>query len=709
VSQTPQVWLDHQVMEEGGALVFNWDAVEALFPDGLLDAMFAAYCGLLEQLAVEEEAWTAADLGVVPDEQLERRAEVNATASPVSSGLLHTLFEGQAAQRGDRVAVAWAGGTLTYGELDERSNRVGRWLRERGAAPNQLVALVMEKGWEQVVGALGVLKSGAAYLPIDPGLPEERVRYLLENGDVQLVLTREREVERVAWPEGVTCLSVDGETLAETEAGRLETVQGPEDLAYVIYTSGSTGQPKGVMIDHRGAVNTILDVNARFGVGAEDGVLALSRLSFDLSVYDVFGLLAAGGRVVIPGAGEARDPGSWAGLMAQEEVTVWNTVPALMEMLVEYLEGRGERLPEGLRLVLMSGDWIPVGLPDRIKRLGQEVTVISLGGATEASIWSILYPIEEVEGEWKSIPYGKPMLNQQFHVLDEGLEACPEWVTGELYIGGVGLARGYWKDAVKTEARFIEHPRTGERLYRTGDLGRYLPDGNIEFLGREDLQVKVQGYRIELGEVEAALERHPAVRTGVVAAVGEQRGRRRLVGYVVEETPTTDEALREHLLESLPEYMVPGAFVRLESLPLTPNGKVDRRALPAHDPAQCEGKRFVAPRTPIEEDLAEIFGRILGVEQVGIYDNFFELGGDSVLATQLVSQVRQAFGIDLPLSAMFVDPTVVNLTLEVVKQQAGGEKDEALSQLLDELDAMSEEDLATILATGEAQAGSISD
>ena len=297
----------------------------------------------------------------------------------------------------------------------------------------------------------------------------------------------------------------------------------------------------------------------------EDRVLALSSLSFDLSVYDIFGTLAAGGTIIIPSASATRDPAHWAEVMVQEQVTVWNSVPALMAMLVEYAAGRPEVLPHALRLVLLSGDWIPVTLPDRIKALVEGVQVISLGGATEASIWSILYPIETVDPAWKSIPYGKPMVNQRFHVLNEALEPCPVWVPGQLYIGGIGLAKGYWRDEEKTCASFITHPRTGERLYRTGDLGRYLPDGNIEFLGREDFQVKLQGYRIELGEIEAALTQHPAVRVAVVTAVGEPQGNKRLVAYVVPNQEQTlsinglQSALHEELIEDFESAAREGA------------------------------------------------------------------------------------------------------------------------------------------------------
>jgi amino acid adenylation domain-containing protein len=304
-------------------------------------------------------------------------------------------------------------------------------------------------------------------------------------------------------------------------------------LAYVIYTSGSTGEPKGVMIEQASVVNTIRAVNQRFGVSERDAVLALSALSFDLSVYDIFGVLAAGGKVVLVGAAEQREVGAWEEVMRREGVTLWNSVPAMMQMLVERCEGGAGEWPESVRLVMLSGDWIPVSLPDRIRALSKDVQLVSLGGPTETTIWNICYPINEVDPQWKSIPYGRPMANATYHVLNEELEACPEWVAGELYIGGAGLARGYWRDEAQTRARFITHPESGERLYRSGDRGRFLPDGNIELLGRMDLQVKIQGHRIELEEIEATIRQHPSVRAAVVKAVEGPQETKRLLAYVV--------------------------------------------------------------------------------------------------------------------------------------------------------------------------------
>jgi len=534
ISQTPQVWLDHQAVEQDGMLLFNWDGVEDLFPERMLSDMFKAYCDLLKRLASSASEWECSERAVLPAEQLTQREQANATVTDATESLLHQLFFAGCEMHAHRTAVISKRRTMTYSELRAHVSRIAWGLRRLGARPNTLVAVVMEKGWEQVAGVLGVLASGAAYVPIDPDLPEERRFQLFGDAESSLVLTQTWVDRRLSWPSGTTRLCVDDdETWAGEETNTPEFVQCPDDLAYVIYTSGSTGLPKGVMIDHRGAVNTVLDINQRYNIGSDDRVLALSALSFDLSVYDTFGLLAAGGAIVLPDSQGNKDAAGWARLMSENAVTVWNSVPALLQMLVEYVAGRKGDTRTVLRVAMLSGDWIPVGLPGRVRALWPAVRVIGLGGATEASIWSICYPIESVDSGWRSIPYGKPLRNQTFHVLNYALEPCPVWVPGQLYIGGAGLARGYWRDDEKTRARFIVHPETGLRLYKTGDIGRYLPDGNIEFLGREDFQVKINGYRIELGEIETALLQHPSVGDAVVTTTDGAGGTKQLLAYVV--------------------------------------------------------------------------------------------------------------------------------------------------------------------------------
>ncbi|WP_225828641.1 non-ribosomal peptide synthetase [Streptomyces naphthomycinicus] len=524
LAQAPQLTLECLTLEHRGALHITWDSVDDAFAPGVLDDMFAAYRDLVQCLATDDGAWDRYDTVRLPARQLAERRAANETSAPVPRTLLHRLGTALA-RRGPEPAVITGDRTIGYGDLDRMACRIGRGLRRAGARPNQLVAVVMEKGWEQVVAVLAVLYSGAAYLPIDASLPADRIRRLLALGEADLVLTQSWLRDRVEWPPGVTVFDVSDPSRRghETDAP-LEDVQSATDLAYVIFTSGSTGEPKGVMIDHRGAANTTRDINTRFGIGPGDRVLALSSLGFDLSVWDVFGILAAGGALVVPEPEAGRDPHRWTELVTRHQVTVWNTVPALMQMYVTYAEAQPSlKALAPLRLVLMSGDWIEVTLADRVRaQKNGPVEIISLGGATEASIWSIHHPIGAPAPGWKSVPYGKPLANQTFHVLDDAMRPRPDWVTGKLFIGGIGLAHGYWRDRDRTAERFVLDPHTGERLYDTGDLGRYHPGGTIEFLGRDDGQVKVNGYRIELGEIEHTLTGHPAVQRAVAVAAGNR-------------------------------------------------------------------------------------------------------------------------------------------------------------------------------------------
>ncbi len=573
LAQTSQVYLDHIVREIDDELSLNWSAIEDLFPTDLLEDMFTSQYQLLERLATDDAAWTELYPLQLPKKQRLQRQQVNATETTAPDVLLHELFLQQAKRTPNHIAVISADKTLTYQQLYQQANQVAHWLRDQGVEPNQLVAVVIEKSWQQVVAVMGILMSGGAYLPIDPQLPHERQAYLLEQAKVRCVVTQQKWQAVLDWPIE-RCLIV---TMLDDSISlpALNSVQSITDLAYVIYTSGSTGNPKGVMIDHRGAVNTLLDMNARFNITAKDRMLALSALNFDLSVYDIFGLLAVGGAMVIPSPDGRRDPSHWNALMQQHHVTLWNTVAALMQMLVEYQAGQGQNTTQtaALRLVIMSGDWIPVDLPDRIRTLYPSTEITSLGGATEASIWSIYYPITTVNPNWKSIPYGKPMDNQTFYVLNEQLEPCPIWLAGQLYIGGIGLALGYWQDKEKTDASFFIHPRTGERLYKTGDLGRYLADGNIEFLGREDFQVKIGGHRVELGEIETHLLKHKAVQKVIVAAVGETHHDKQLVAYIIpnetgsnaDATPVIDETTVDEAIQTLdPDEVLRDPVARLQ-------------------------------------------------------------------------------------------------------------------------------------------------
>jgi amino acid adenylation domain-containing protein len=674
--------------ERHGALVLDWEYAVDLFEAHTVQRLAERFEVLLTHI-VQAPATDIRALPLLTPTEAQHIAAWNDTAAPVSDELLHTLFLRQAVATPERVAVIAADRTLRYAELHQEAWALAGPLRALGVGPNQRVAVVMGKGWEQVVAVLGILLAGGAYLPIDPDLPAQRRNYLLEQAEVRVALCQPGGADAAAWPATVLIREIHPLSAHELAQGPapLPILQQPQDLAYIIYTSGSTGLPKGVAIDHRGAVNTVLDMNRRFGIGADDRVLSLSALNFDLSVYDIFGLLATGGCVVMPAPQDRREPARWAELLVQHGVTVWNTVPALMHMLVDHQAGRALAAP--LRQIWMSGDWIPLDLPARIRQLWPQAAQISLGGATEASIWSIFYPIGAVDPAWKSIPYGRALTNQSFFVLNEQLEHCPVGTPGQLYIGGIGLAVGYWRDADKTAAAFIVHPRTGERLYRTGDLGRWLPDGQIEFLGRADTQVKIRGHRIELGEIEACLRRHHAVGETVVM-VRQQEGRHFLAAYLTAADPTTEPTLlggllREALQQQLPDYMVPTTFTVLDALPLTANGKIDRKALP--DPALASSAQRQAPRTEVEHLLCALWSQTLHTEVNDVQSHFFDIGGHSLLATQLVSRIREGFGVVMSLQTVFERPLLVQQAEWLVAHRPASQHGQALAATIRPLDA----------------------
>lgn len=688
IAQTPQVWLDHQVYEEAGELVYNWDVVEGLFPVGMIEAMLSAYHQLLVGLATHPEQWQYHHPLTLPE------PSVPFTEAPIPTAPLQDGLSYQAQHQPQHLAVITPELTLTYSELCQRAQQVGQRLRRLGIKSKELVAISMEKGWEQVVAVYGVLMAGAAYVPIDPALPLERRYHLVEEGNIHWVLNQRRLVDAIAWPVQVQMIPIDAPDLLQEYDAPLPSLQQPTDLAYVIYTSGSTGTPKGVMIDHQGAMNTIADINDRFKVQPQDRVLALSSLCFDLSVYDIFGTLSAGGTLVIPADRDRKEPAAWVQLINDHQITIWNSVPALMQMLINHGAPAAS-----LRLILLSGDWIPLGLPHQIWTTCPQAQVISLGGATEASIWSILYAVDTIEPGWRSIPYGYPMTNQRFYVLNEQFNPCPVGVPGQLYIGGVGLAQGYWQDPEKTAASFISHPVSGERLYRTGDLGCYQPESYIEFLGRTDQQIKLRGYRIELGEIETLLEQHADVNAAAALVMGSSP--QKLVACIASSPPIGDggqntrgSELTRFLAQKIPDYMVPEDYLFLPSLPLNANGKVDRRQLTALWTVQASSSPigYIAPRNAIETIVAELWGDLLQREQVGALDNFFELGGDSLLATQLMARVRDQFQVEVPLRSLFQSPTVETIA-NAIAEGLAAQVDESLLAELNPTDNDSSEPL----------------
>lgn len=527
ITRTPQVWLDCQVTPYDDGLMIAWDVRrDVLAGDTAADA-FAAFVDLLTRLAETPEAWTEQYPVALPAAQRRRRDKYNDTAADVAPRLLHQRILERAETDPDAPAVIHRDTVLGYAELRRRVAATAAALRDAGVRPGDRVAVLMEKGSEQVVAVLAASVAGAAYVPIEITQPMARRERIVDRAGAEVALTQSWLRDSGEIPAAARPVAVDLLPGIDTE---LDLGGDPDAAAYVIYTSGSTGEPKGVVVTHRAAANTLDDIDERFALTAADRVLGVAGLGFDLSVWDIFGVLAIGGAVVLPDQERATDPSHWLDLIHRHSVTLWNSVPGQLQMLLDVLESTPGARARSLRLVLLSGDWIPLDLPDRLRANHPDLTVIGLGGATEAAIWSIHHPVRDIDPQWRSIPYGIPLRNQTMHVLDGALQDCPEYVTGEIYIGGTGLAEGYLGDAELTAQRFIRHPRTGARLYRTGDLGRFHPDGRLEFLGREDTQVKVRGHRVELGEIESALRRHPAVADAAVLVDSRGPGAR-LLGF----------------------------------------------------------------------------------------------------------------------------------------------------------------------------------
>jgi amino acid adenylation domain-containing protein len=568
---------------------------------------------------------------------------------------IHELFEQQVARTPEQVAMVFEEEEVSYRELNERANQLAHHLRSLGVGAESLVGILLERSVEMVVALLGVLKAGGAYVPLDPAYPRQRLSLMLEDSQLAILLTQQHLRAQLPTENlQVVCLDSDWTGISSSSAADLSSLAAPTNLAYVIYTSGSTGRPKGVQITHGAVVNFLTSMQQAPGISA-DILLSVTTLSFDIAGLEIYLPLLNGARLVLASRETALDGSQLARLIESSQATVMQATPATWRLLLEAEWAGSKQLK-----LLCGGEALPGELAGRLLEHG--ASLWNLYGPTETTIWSALKQVETVNRGVVEI--GRPIANTQLYVLDRSLQPVPQGVAGELFIGGAGLARGYLKRAELTAERFIPDPfsqTAGARLYRTGDRTRYLPDGQLEFLGRVDHQVKVRGYRVELGEVEAALRRHERVRDCVVVAREEVEDDKRLVAYVVDgDGPGLDAGeLRRVLKERLPEHMVPSLFVLIEELPLTPNGKVDRQALPAPNRTETVGASgYVAPQTPVEEILAGIWAGVLRVGRVGVNDNLFELGGHSLLAMQIISRVREAFGVDLTIQSLFESPTV---------------------------------------------------
>jgi amino acid adenylation domain-containing protein len=635
-------------------LTFNTD----LFEPQTAERMLGQYKTLLESaLANPQRKLSELPTLTAPEHRLMLQDWNRTQRDYPQSECFSQLFEAQVERTPEAVALSMGRETLRYGELNARANQLARYLQSLGARPGVAVGIGLERSLEMVIALMAVLKTGAAYVPLDPDYPGDRLRFMSENASLIIVLTSESLADRFD-PQVCPMLYLDREeeSLAQEGDHNLGPIATPQDLAYILYTSGSTGQPKGVEIPHRALVNFLCSIRQEPGCSAQDVMLSVTTLSFDIAGLELYVPLLVGARVEIASRAVAMDGRQLRVLCEAVQPTIMQATPATWRMLIEAGWQGSNRLT-----VLCGGEPLPLDLAALL--LDRSVALWNMYGPTETTIWST---IERIERSDREITIGRPIANTEVYILDQFLQPVPVGVSGELYIGGQGLARGYHGRPDLTQERFIPHPFSHEpaRLYRTGDLARYRPDGRIVHLGRLDHQVKIRGFRIELGEIEAALSRHQAVRQAVVTAREDQQGSRQLVAYVVcqDGSAPSQPEFRSFLQSEIPDYMVPSLFIFLKAMPLTANNKIDRKALPTPDFTLASSAVYVAPRDRMHIQMAVLWQQVFGIDKVGIHDNFFDLGGHSLKAAQLFYLIEQVYGRHLPLSMLFQTPTIAGLT-----------------------------------------------
>ena len=631
ISQTPQVFIDCQAMDSAEGLRINWDIRDGIFAPEVEAVMFHYFCEMLTALSKTPEAWLVAEWYRIPKAQEEVRQRVNHTECELPFCPLHKRVAQMASAFPQHLAVADGDGELSYEQMWKLVTFVAVRLQEHGIQKGDRVGILLPKGRYQVIAVLAVLSVGGIYVPLDEKQPINRIRLILKKAEVREIISDKKLGQGEFF---VPVFDISGVIASDQTFSEVDVTA--QDLAYIIFTSGSTGVPKGVEVTHGAADNTIQDINAKFQIQERDRILGLSRLNFDLSVYDMFGLLSMGGAVIYPTETGYLDALHWIELMERYQITIWNTVPALFQMLLDVM---GETMGAQLRVILLSGDWIPVALGKRVRMSFPYAKLIGLGGATEGAIWSNYHIVTEYDDARSSIPYGKPLANQSYRVVDEQLLDCPDYVIGELCILGRGVAHGYCGEPEMTRAQFVCN-EAGARMYRTGDYGYYERDGTIVFCGRRDSQIKIHGHRIEIGEIEAVLSAHASVdQCKVMRSPLESNT---LVAVVLSKEEFDEAALKHHIEEHLPEYMVPAYIMSMERFPLSQNGKIDQNALQEIVKERLGEAKVeeIVSESELETALLQIFEQHLAVSGLPLGGNVYDYGADSLVLARIISDVR---------------------------------------------------------------------
>ena len=676
-------------VEKEDYLYGTFEFSAALFKATTIERFIGHFRQIVQSI-IENRQTRIANIEIVGNKERELILhDFNNTATVFQEHLLITdLFEEQVKKGPQRTAIIANGRSYSYTWLNESSNQVANMLRSTGIGRHSAVVVIMERNVDLVVVLLGILKAGAKYVPVEPYLPVNRIGIILQSVQAACIVTNRfnqplaAELKAGA-PFVDTAFMIDTNSQGGIEVSRLiegtpESIElsafdkenlgrhsESEDLAYVIFTSGSTGDPKGVAVQHRPVINLIEWVNKTYNITENDKLLFVTSVSFDLSVYDIFGILAAGAVIRIASRSELEDPDTLAGIIIHEHITFWDSAPAMLQQVIPFLENRREAaLEQGkLGIAFLSGDWIPLTMPAQMKQLFHRLRFIALGGATEATVWSNFFEVKGIDPAWKSIPYGKPIQNAKYFILNKSGNVCPVGTTGDLYIGGKCLAQGYINDTQLSNKKFIPSPFTpGEMLYNTGDIAKWFADGNIEFLGRNDSQIKIRGYRIELGEIERKLIEFDGIDQVLIQVFAKTKYDKFICAYYVSAQPLQEEAMREFLGKSIPSYMVPKYFIHISKIPVTKNGKIDRKLLPSPD-LYGKTEMTLSAQTAVQQALTELWASLLTMpaDQIGIRDDFFGAGGHSIMAVHLINLIRQQFGISIKLRKIFENPTIEKL------------------------------------------------